>query len=201
MQIQKSPKKFNWQYYATLVTAAILVMVLIASFKDASAQPIPTQGAALNEIEKVFIFSSEEYREEPIRNMSKWYYLGKGTLKESEIEQLKPLFEKLENTIPTKLDELDSSSINLIIQYSDGTEHYVQLMKGFYTIINKDTNEASTLDIGNGMPRLVNIDTKQEIELTYDESYIIEHILYDDEKSLFHLLRLLIIVGTSVMKN
>lgn len=190
IKINERKKRQNLHYYSIVVAAAVLFMLLATSFFNNNTELINKQTATSPlTIEKGYITTNDSV--EDLTYMTKWYYFDKNKLNEHELATLQPFVTKLyaSNMQLEEFPQLPSKQLLLVM--SDG--RIVQL--------------AVLIDNNDEQFTIVDVNTKQALKLTMDESMDITDIYLDSlNKPLFFIFELFFIVllfilyGTTVLK-
>lgn len=123
----KNGNRVKWQYYTTLVSAAMLLLVLLASILAPQQSGPATQVSANSstQIEKIYFLKT--FNNEYVPQISKWYYLGKNKASKKELELLVPYLNKLTTAEMNEVRYRNDSYQDFLVQYEDGSKHYVQM--------------------------------------------------------------------------
>ena len=190
-KIAQRKKRQNIHYYSIVMAAAVLFMLLATSFFNNNTELVNKQTATNPlTIERGYITTNDST--ENLTFMTKWYYFDKNKLNEYELSTLQPFVTKLStsNMLLEKFPQTPNKQLLLVM--SNG--RIVQL-----TLLS-DSN-----DIQHDV--LIDVNTKQALKLTMDESMDITAIFFDSaNKSLRFIFELFIIIllfllyGTTVHK-
>lgn len=143
---EKNGKRVQWQYYATLVSAAMLFLVLLTSILAPQQTGPTTQVSASSSTEIEKIYFVETYNDDYVPEISKWYYLGKNKASKKELEMLTPYFNKMTSAEMNDERFRYDSYQNFIVQYEDGSKHYVQMFfHDSYELWDTTTSQKVTL--------------------------------------------------------
>lgn len=128
-QVTEKRRKFDWQFYATIVSAIVVLFILIASINEDSTF-IPNQSNVASDasIDKVILYEhNEALSNKALFHLNKWYYIGEKSLNKDQIEQITPLIERAIFAEESIAIQYPPSFTTMLVTLSDGSEHIISI--------------------------------------------------------------------------
>lgn len=148
-QATEKPRKLDWQFYATIVSAIAVLFVFISSLSaESTFTPAPDNATSDAMIKKIMMYEhTENLADTPLTHLNKWYYFGELHLNEKQIEQITPLVERGINA--TEKTSVESVPLlqTIIVTMSDGTEHVLSFHLTEHVIYNWSTKKTAPFTI------------------------------------------------------
>lgn len=173
-RLQRDKRKNNITYYSTLMSAAILALVLIASFLSTPSTVTTASGKGIKSVEV------SHYTE-----FSPWYLLDRNMLSSDEIQFISNILAQQEQNKPyphsknTFSSDMRYAWYNFLITFDDGTTatyQYKEVDQTNYFI------DVSTLEY--------TILTKEEVE-----PFFYSVITKDERNNLYYVLAIIVMIG------
>mgnify|MGYP003446623064 CR=1 FL=1 len=190
-KIAQRKKRQNIHYYSIVMAAAVLFMLLATSFFNNNTELVVNEQTATSPltIEKGYITTNEST--EDLMHMTKWYYFDKNKVSNYDLAIIQPIIEKLYASSQQLESFPQAPQEQLLLVMSDGRVTQLSLLN----------------DQVNNQYLLVDVNTKQVLKLTMDESMDITAIYLDSGNKLllfivelFFILLLVILYVNTVLK-
>lgn len=118
LQTTKSP----WHYYATLVAACLVALLLAGSYFGERSTNTTASGTAIQSI-----YSLQNYGDEPFAQLDAFYHIDKLRVDEAYYEQFAAILTGLQQSTDQPPSDLGEPKLDFLVTLQDGTEHYIQL--------------------------------------------------------------------------